>query len=140
MTDADPRKATRIEPPPTAVTQPFWDGTRREELLLQWCTACEKPVFYPREACPGCLGGSLEWRAASGLGEVYAVTIEHRPQMTSLQREEPFAVVMVELAEGVRLLSNVVGCPPEEISVGMPVRVTWEPLSDGRNLPQFTPA
>jgi uncharacterized protein len=130
----------RMEPTPTPVTQPFWDGTRQQQLLLQWCTACEKPIFYPRESCPGCLGSSFEWRPASGRGEIYAVTVEHRPQMTSRRAEEPFAVVLVELEEGVRMMSNVVDCPADDVKVGMKVTVAWEPLSDGRHLPQFTPA
>jgi len=134
------QKPRRMEPVPTSVTQPFWDGTREHQLLLQWCTACEKPIFYPRESCPGCFGDTLEWRPASGRGEIYAVTVEHRPQITSLQAEEPFAVVLVELEEGVRMMSNVIDCAPDDVTVGMKVTVAWEPLSDGRNLPQFTPA
>lgn len=130
----------RVEPTATEVTRPFWEATREQKLLLQWCTACDKPIFYPREFCPGCSATSLEWRQASGRGEVYAVTVEHRPQMSSLRREEPFAVVLVELEEGVRMMSNVVGCPPDDVKVGMPVVLAWEPLSDGRHLPQFTPS
>jgi hypothetical protein len=71
---------------------------------------------------------------------VYAVTVEHRPQLSSRRAEEPFAVALIELEEGVRMLSNVVGCPPGDVTVGMEVAVTWEPLSDGRHLPQFSPA
>jgi hypothetical protein len=68
------------------------------------------------------------------------VTVEHRPQLSSRRAEEPFAVALIELEEGVRMLSNVVGCPPDDVAVGMEVAVTWEPMSDGRHLPQFSPA
>jgi uncharacterized OB-fold protein len=133
-------KPQRFEPQPTDVTLPFWDATRDQQLLLQWCTACNEPIFFPRAVCPSCLGTSLEWRPASGRGSVYAVTVDYRPQLTSRRADEPFAVVLVTLEEGVRMVSNVVGCAPEEVMVGMEVVVTWEPLSDGRHLPQFSPA
>jgi hypothetical protein len=142
VTTSEPQAKTvqRFEPQPTDVTRPFWEATRDRTLLLQWCTACERPIFYPRVVCPACLGTSLEWRPATGRGSVYAVTVEHRPQLSSRRAEEPFAVALIALEEGVRMVSNVIGCPPDEVTVGMDVVVAWEPLSDGRHLPQFTPA
>ncbi len=128
----------RQEPPISEVAEPFWDATRERRLLLQWCTACERPVWYPREVCPGCLGSTLEWRESEGLGAVYACTVEHKAQTRAL--EAPYVVALVELHEGVRLLSNIVGCPPDQVAVGDRVRVIWEPLSDGRRLPLFEPA
>jgi uncharacterized protein len=130
--------ATRLEPPVGETSAPFWEATREGRLLLQWCTACERPVWYPREVCPGCLGEALEWRESPGRGAVYACTVEHKAQTAAL--EAPYVVALVELDEGVRLLSNVVGAPPDEVGVGDRVEVTWEPLSDGRQLPLFTPA
>ena len=141
MTTSEPQaQPTRFEPLQTDVSAPFWDATRDQRLLLQWCTDCEQPIFYPRAACPACFGSSLEWRPASGRGEVYAVTVDHRPQITTRRTEERFAVALIDLDEGVRMMSNVIGCPPEEVTVGMRVIVAWEPLSDGRHLPQFVPA
>ena len=131
--------ATRIEPPVTETTQPFWDGTREKRFLVQWCVDCAQPVFFPREVCPGCLGTNLEWRPSTGRGVVHAVTVEYKPQNPAMADRAPYAVALVDLDDGIRMLSNVVGCPPEEITVGMPVQVTWEELSDGRNLPLFEP-
>jgi len=140
VTSSEPQaQPARFEPVATDVSQPFWDATREQRLLLQWCTDCEQPIFYPRAACPTCLGSSMEWRPASGRGEVYAVTVDHRPQITTRRTEEMFAVALITLEEGVRMMSNVVGCAPEDVTVGMKVSVTWEPLSDGRHLPQFAP-
>ena len=68
------------------------------------------------------------------------LTVEHRPELSSVATEEPLAVALVELEEGVRMMSNVVGCPAADVAVGLPVAVTWEPLSDGRHLPLFEPA
>jgi uncharacterized OB-fold protein len=119
---------------------PFWEATRRRELVLPWCTACGEPFWYPRESCPRCLADAIDWRAASGDGVVHAVSVQHRPGPGRSPDDGPYAVVLVDLAEGVRLMSNAVGCAPDEVVVGMPVRVTWLALPDGRNLPQFTPA
>ena len=125
----------RFEPPVTDTSQPFWDATRERRLVLQWCTDCDAAIWYPRDFCPACARSSLEWRDASGNGVVYACTVEMRPTLPQVFGEEPFVVALVALDEGVRMLTNVVGCPPDEVSVGMPVRVTWEEMSDGRHLP-----
>ena len=132
-------KRTRMEPPVSEVTKPFWDATREERLLLQWCTSCDKPVFYPREACPSCLGFDLDWRPSAGRGVVYAVSVQYKPNFPGLADKVPYAVVLVDLDEGVRLMSNVVDCDIGDVVIGLPVELTWEPLSDGRNLPQFRP-
>jgi len=132
-----------MEPPIGPDSAPFWEATRSGRLLLQWCISCEKPVFYPRAFCPQCGGDSsgLEWREASGRGVIHAVTVEHRPEATgaAFSGGQPYAVALIELEEGVRMLSNVIGCPPEQATIGTAVSVTWEPLSDGRQLPQFRP-
>ncbi len=132
--------ATRFEPRSTEISEPFWEATRDKTLLLQWCTSCETPIFYPRAVCPGCLGSELVWRPASGRGTVYAATVEHRPQNPLMADRAPYTVALIELEEGVRMLSNVVGCPPDTVTVGMSVSVTWEALTDGRHLPLFEPA
>lgn len=131
-------RPTRFEPPVTPTTEPFWEATREHRLLLQWCRACRQAIFFPREVCPSCLGADLEWRPSPGRGSLYSYTVEHRPQNPAMPG--PYTVALVELDEGVRLMSNLVNCPPEEASVDMPVTLTWEELSDGRNLPMFEPA
>jgi uncharacterized OB-fold protein len=133
--------ARRIEPKPSEVSRPFWDATREQKFLLQWCTHCDAPIFYPREVCPACLrADGLEWRPASGRGRVYAVSVQYAPQIPLPAYATPYAVAVVELDEGVRLLSTIVGCEPESVTVGQAVSVAWEPLSDGRNLPLFAPS
>jgi uncharacterized OB-fold protein len=129
----------RLEPPISDAARPFWEATKQRRLVLQWCRACEAPVHYPREACPRCLGTEFEWREASGRGEVYSASVMHRPGNPAMADRVPYVVALVDLEEGVRLMSNVVGCAPEEVRVGLPVQVTWEPLSDGRALPLFEP-
>lgn len=138
-TDETTTERTRVEPRPSPETTPFWEATRRQELVLQWCTTCEKPIFFPRVACPHCLGDDLEWRPAAGTGRVYAVSVQHKPGNPLMADRVPYAVAMVELDEGVRMMTNIVGCEPDDVTVDMPVRVTWEELSDGRHLPLFEP-
>ncbi len=127
----------RLEPPQSELTAPFWDATRERRLLVQWCLECDAAVFYPREVCPGCLGERLEWRASPGTGTIHAVTVEHRAQQPGLASLVPYAVVLVDLDEGIRLLSTVVHAAPDQVVIGRRVVVGWEPLSDGRHLPVF---
>lgn len=132
---------TRPQPLEDEASRPFWEATRQRRLLYQWCTACTRPVFFPRDICPGCLGSTtLEWRESAGQGTVYTFSNVHRPQMPNFVLPAPYTVALIELAEGVRLMSNVVNCKPEQVRVGMDVKVTWELLDDGRHLPQFEPA
>ncbi|MGH9229070.1 MAG: Zn-ribbon domain-containing OB-fold protein, partial [Acidimicrobiales bacterium] len=111
----------RPAPPGSEASEPFWEATRAGRLVLPWCTACERPVWFPREVCPGCLGSAIEWREATGRGVVHACTVEHRPRQPVL--DPPYVVALVELDEGVRLMTNVVGCPPDRVAVGDRVRV-----------------
>jgi uncharacterized OB-fold protein len=131
----------RFEPPVGVESEAFWDATREGRLLVQWCTSCDRGVFYPRVFCPHCAAGpnALEWRTASGRATVYAAVVENRPEAAGAKFSsgQPYCVALVDLEEGVRMLTNVVGCPPDEVRCGMPVTVTWEPLSDGRRLPLF---
>ena len=121
-------------PEPSAVSGPFWDGTRRRELHIQRCDSCSRLVWYPRFACSHCGGDQLTWERVSGNGTVYAVSVHHRPALPALADRVPYSVVLVDLDEGARIMSNVFGAPP---AVGDAVRVAWSPLPDGRNLPTF---
>ena len=136
---ASPATPTRLEPPVTETSRPFWEATRERRLVLQWCAECDAAVFYPRDNCPRCLRDALEWRPASGHGVVYAFSVHHLAGNPFMGDRLPYAVALVELDEGVRMMANIVGCAPDDVVVGMPVAVTWEPLSDGRHLPQFAP-
>ena len=130
----------RYEPPVTDEAVPFWSATERRALMLPWCTTCEQPFWYPRPVCPRCLSPDIEWRPASGRGEVYAVSVMHRPAHPGMADRVPYPVALVDLDEGVRLLTNVVDVDAMQVHVGMQVELSWEPMSDGRNLPVFAPA
>ena len=127
----------RVQPPISPAAEPFWEATRNRQLVLQWCTACEIAIHFPREACPRCLGTDLEFRPASGAGVVYALSEMPVPGNAGMAGRAPYLVGLVDLAEGVRLLTNIVGEGSGSALVGSDVHVAWEPLADGRHLPVF---
>jgi uncharacterized OB-fold protein len=131
---------TRFEPPASDAAEPFWAATRDEQLTLPWCQSCQQPFWFPRELCPRCLQQDIEWRPASGRGVVYSCSTMPKPANPMMAERVPYVVALIELEEGVRMMSNVVECDPAEVHVGQAVQVTWEQLSDGRNLPLFRPA
>jgi len=133
--------SNRMEPKASSASQPFWEATKEQKFLLPWCKDCEKPFWYPRVMCPHCLGESIEWKEASGQGSVYASAVHWKPGMPPAgDLKPPFVVSLIDLEEGVRMLSNVIGCEATDVHEGMSVKITWEKLSDGRFLPQFEPA
>jgi uncharacterized OB-fold protein len=123
-------------PIPSTVSEPFWEATRSRRLMMQRCGSCERFVWYPRFVCPHCGGFSLMWEELSGQGVVYAVSVHHRAALPALAGKVPYAVVLVDLHEGVRMMSNVFGPAPV---VGDTVVLAWQSLEDGRNLPIFEP-
>lgn len=136
MSDA-PAKA-RFEPPVGEASERFWEATKDRRFLIQWCDACAAPIFYPREVCPRCLSSdSLDWREAKGTGKIYAASVQEKPANPMMADRVPYVVALVELDEGIRVMSNVINCEPYDATVGKSVQLTWEPLSDGRHLPQW---
>ena len=131
---------TLREPPVSDESTAFWDATRDRRFVLPWCTECDVAIWYPRLTCPRCLGSAVEWREASGAATVHACSIQWKPGAGRVEEDGPYVVALVDLDEGVRMMTNVVECPPTDVTVGMRVALTWEPLSDGRHLPMFRPA
>jgi len=132
---------TKPLPRPSAATKPFWDGCREGVLRLPWCRDCGRPHFFPRSLCPHCLGIDLEWRAASGRGRVWShSTVRLSFWGKAFDDSLPYVVAMIDLEEGVRILSNVVGCGPADVVIGMPVTVTFDAVTPDVTLPRFRPA
>lgn len=127
-------------PMPTPETQHFWDGTRRGKLLLQRCRACRHIYFPPRPFCPRCQCQAVDAFEASGKAHLYSYVICHRPPLG--WPPEPYSLALVELAEGPRMVSNIVNVEQSTRSLilDMPLVVTWKPLSDRIWLPVFEPA
>lgn len=127
-------------PAMTPGNAPFWEGCKAGELRLQKCLACGRPRYFPRPACPYCGAEETAWEAASGKGKVVSWVVCYHPTLPAFQDRVPYNVVLVELDEGVRMVSNLVGCANDEICDGMAVEVTFEPLAEEVVLPKFRPA
>jgi uncharacterized OB-fold protein len=115
----------------------FWEGARRGELLAQRCAACGSLHHPPRPMCPNCHSVKRQVVRLSGRGEVYAWIIPRHPPPVGFA--EPPVVVIVQLEEGIRLVSNIVGAAPEEIRQGLRVTVDFEPTAGGQSVPVFRP-
>jgi uncharacterized OB-fold protein len=124
-------------PVPNADNAGFWEACRRGELRLQRCTACGAFRHHPRPMCPKCGSTDSEWARASGRGVVHTFTIVHGPTLPAFADRVPYNVVAVHLDEGVFMVSNVVDCPPEDLRIGLPVEVVFEPLNDAITVPKF---
>jgi uncharacterized protein len=127
-------------PVPTQETRPYWEGCKRHELRIQRCTACGHYQFYPRLYCDKCFSDDVEWITASGRATVYTFTIVHRPPSDAFKGDLPYVVALVKLEEGPSMMTNIVGCPPEQVAIGMAVKVTFDDLTDEITIPKFRPA
>lgn len=137
---SSPAAKARILPPVSDLTSPYWDAARHEELVVQFCDQCSHRPFPPRSQCPECGAGDLAWRPVAGTGTVYSFTVAHRPPHPVFGGQCPLVIAIVELTEGPRLMSNVVGCDPAEVHVGMAVTVAFEAVDDSDILlPVFAP-
>ena len=138
---AEGAPVTKPVPVPDAITAPFWEAANRGVLAIQHCGACNSYIHPPAALCPDCQHPDLAFREVSGRGRVYTHTIVRDNVTQGFARDEPYVIGIIELAEQERLLlvANVVGIAPEDVRVGMPVRVTFERLTESIALPQFEP-
>jgi uncharacterized OB-fold protein len=116
-------------------SKPFWDGLNRNELLIQQCENCHQHIFYPRLLCPHCFSDQVAWKEASGRGQIYSYTVVHRA-FGPFADQVPFIVGIVELEEGVRMMTRITG-RREEVEIGKQVKVTFEKVDDELTLPYF---
>lgn len=130
-----PRKPLPVSTPET---RPFWEGAREHELLLPRCRECRRFHFYPRALCPYCSSPNLEWRQASGRGTLYSYCINHRPA-PGFEADVPHIIALVDLEEGPRMMTNLVGVAPdpELLRVGLPVEVVFEDVTESVTLLKF---
>lgn len=114
----------------------FWEGVAQHKLLIQRCDACQQYIFYPRSLCPHCFSDALSWVQAEGAGTIYSYTVVHQAY-GPFAAQVPFVVALVELSEGVRMMTRITGSPPEAVRIGAPVRVVFEQVGEGLTLPYF---
>ena len=131
-------ETTKIQPRPTAVSEPYWQGCRDKELVLQFCTICNKHQFYPRIVCSRCGTSEIEWQKASGQGTIASFTVVRRGVSESYTA--PYVVALIDLAEGVRMMSQVLTSNPDDVRlrVGAKVAVAFVKWSTEIIVPVFT--
>jgi uncharacterized OB-fold protein/acyl dehydratase len=116
----------------------FWEGVREGELRVQCCAECGELRHPPGPMCPHCHSTKRDHVTARGRGVVHSYVVHHHPPVPGLR--PPYAVVLVELDEGVRMVGNLLGCPPGDAYVGMPVELEFQRMDDELTLPQWRPA
>lgn len=135
---SEQKKATRLDPVPTRDSQFFWDAVERGELMGQQCGCCGTYLHPPRPMCPKCNSLDQKHVKLSGRGKVYSFVLPRHPQMIGIF-EYPLVTALIDLDEGIRLLSNVVNIDPDQITHGMDVEVCFAPTVGGKAVPQFHP-
>jgi hypothetical protein len=123
-------------PQPTGFTQPFWDACQNRELMAFACAQCGHLFLPGGPNCPKCWSTDLATKPVSGDGQVFSFVVYRHTYHPAIPA--PYVVALIELKEGPRLVSNVVGCRPEDVTIGMPVRVEFQ-VEDGFVLPRFSP-
>jgi len=126
-------------PQVSAEMKPFFDAARRHALVVQRCRGCGTHRFPARDLCSRCLSRDVEWVPVSGRGTVLTWAVMHQVYHPGFATDVPYAVVVVELDEGARLVSNLVGCAVGEIRAGMPVEVVFDDVTPEVTLPKFRP-
>jgi len=129
--------AVKPVPRPSAESQPYWDGAQQQKLLLQHCRACGQFWFTPSACCRHCLSAEFDWQEVSGAGRIYSFVVYHRLYHPAFEQDLPYVVALVELREGPRLLTNIVGVPWQEVRCDLPVRVTFDDDGRGMLIPKF---
>lgn len=125
---------TRYLPEPSKISKPFWDSCKAEAMEIQRCADCSTYIYYPVYICPECASRKLEWTRVSGKGTVYTYTVAER---SVFDIDGPVVVALIELEEGAMLTSNIKTDDPHAVHIGMPVKLTYEPVSDEITLPVF---
>lgn len=117
-------------------SRPYWEGLAQGELRIQRCATCTRAVFYPRAHCPHCHSDQLSWIVASGKATLYSYTVVHQA-FGAFAEEAPFVVAIVELEEGVRMMTRIIDAPRERLSIGAPLQVTFVTAGEQLTLPYF---
>ena len=117
--------------------QPFWQSCKKHEMALQECLSCQRFRYPPRPLCPHCHSLDTRWSPVRGRGTVYVALVMCRSYGPAWEHDVPYNISMIELEEGVRIWSNVVGCPPEDVKIGDPVVIAYDDATEDVTLPRF---
>ena len=126
-------------PVPDEVTEPYWAAAREGRLTAPRCTSCGALFFPPRPRCPTCLADEVAWETLSGRGVVHTFTVVRQAPHPAFADDVPYVIAVIEADEGIHLMSNVVGCHPDDVRVGAPVEVVFDAVTPEVTLPRFRP-
>ena len=121
-------------------SRPFWEALQRHELYIQKCRDCGDLRYHPRALCTNCLSSRTEWVHSKGNGTIYTFTVTNQNQAPGFRESLPYVMAWVDLDEGVKMLTNIVDCPPQEVKIGMPVEAVFEDVTPEVTLVKFRPA
>jgi uncharacterized OB-fold protein len=124
-------------------SQPFWEGCKAHELRAQRCSGCGRFRWPPQAFCPECYSWEFAWEKLAETGTVNTFVVPHYVSVPAFSIDVPYVIAHVTIDgtdERVRIVSNVIGCPWEEVRVGMPVRVVFEDVTPEMTLPKVKPA
>lgn len=130
---------TMPSPLADAITLPWWRAAAEHRLVAQRCTSCGQTRLPPAPLCAGCRSEGADWLELPGRGEVYTYTIVHRPIAAGQPLPTVIAVIALEGSGGLRMISNLVGVDPGDVTIGMPVELVWEDMSAELAIPRFRP-
>lgn len=140
MAEAD---LTKPLPAVTPEAKPFWDAAAQDQLVMQRCRDCRAWIWTPRPLCNECGSERLDWTPMSGKGTVYSFTVIRqvvgRGASKAFEPDIPYVVAWVDLEEGPRMITNIVGCPVEDVKLDMKLSVVFEKASETLRLPKFKP-
>ena len=123
----------------TKLSKVFYDGCKENKLLYQQCKDCGEVVFFPKELCSNCMSRNLEWIESQGKGKIYTFTVTYAGAPPEFSADGPYALAIIEMDEGFRLMSNIVDCEFKQLTCDMPVEVVFDPVTPEITLPKFRP-
>lgn len=130
---------SKLKPRPAPESLPYWQAAREHRLSLPKCDACELFWFPPSNACRHCLSPRFHFEDVTGRGTIFSFVIFHRVYRQAFAESVPYVVALVELEEGPRLLTNILGVDPHDVRCDMPVEVVFDDLDEDCSIPKFRP-
>jgi uncharacterized OB-fold protein len=123
------------------LTRPFWEAAKRHELTIPRCKFCNQFFWYPREVCPVCLRPDWDWEQVTGRGRLHTFTVVRQPMNPAFNEDVPYAYAIVQLDEGIRMITNIVDCEiPDGLAIDMRVEAVFDDVADDWTLVKFRPA
>ncbi|MFK7898515.1 MAG: Zn-ribbon domain-containing OB-fold protein [Myxococcota bacterium] len=131
-------KVPRPAPPVTELSQGFWDGVARQELVIQRCAGCALLRHYPQPFCPECHSQESDWAKVSGKGRIYSYTVAHRAFHPAWKEHVPYVIATIELDEGVRMVCDLLDLDPETVAIDQRVEVGFTELPGQGWMPRWS--